>query len=182
MMTADQWPDTTLRVAVAAEPERVHLLTSTQALSAGWGRAVPHELHAFSRTYNGELRPRFRVAYYCMGPHGAAQLVLHIKIGDIKYNGMAWPIEAVDLGYHSHKPLYGDQHPAGFDCHLLGHPCYYDGSSLSAEEALGRMIVAGPEKWEAQAFTEVLDYYERTFTVTIDRETLRWQPAVEATA
>ena len=52
---------------------------------------------------------------------------------------------AYDLGYHSPKPLYKGQELLEENCEMLGGPCYYDGSSLMADEAFAILAREGGE-------------------------------------
>lgn len=177
-MLADRWPYESLKVAVAAQPERVHLSVTAVAQGAGWGKPIPHTMRTFAGPRSGHLPPSFRVTYYCVGPQGATQLVLRVSLEDGPADRRVW---AYDLGYHATAEQYeGQLHED--DCHLLpaGH-CYYDGGGLNAEQEFGdKVLAAGPERWEAAAFQVVIEYYESVFNVVIDRETLAWSPAVEA--
>lgn len=56
---------------------------------------------------------------------------------------------AFDLGYHSYVPHYEGQKPISNKCKVIGGVCYYDGSSLNANDALYTLINGGDEKlWE----------------------------------
>lgn len=51
-----------------------------------------------------------------------------------------------DLGYHSYKPHYKGQAPISDKCEVLGgKPCYYDSSSLNANDAFYTLINGGEE-------------------------------------
>jgi len=50
-----------------------------------------------------------------------------------------------DLGYHSHKPMYEDHTPMSGGCDVLGGKCYYDGSSLNADEWIDDFVSGGTE-------------------------------------
>lgn len=50
----------------------------------------------------------------------------------------------VDVGYHSHTPMYEGQNKRDH-CEYLNGPCYYDGSSLAAEDLLDRFLAGGEE-------------------------------------
>jgi len=64
-----------------------------------------------------------------------------------------------DLGYHSPTPRYEGQDRMSDECHILGGPCYYDGSGLNAAKPFSILIHEGGEKlWE---FLEA--YYHETF-------------------
>lgn len=51
----------------------------------------------------------------------------------------------VDLGYHSNVPIYAGQKPISSDCHYLGGPCYYDGSTLAADDVFDALLKEGHE-------------------------------------
>lgn len=51
-----------------------------------------------------------------------------------------------DLGFHSPKPLYKGQSTVSDKCDLIGNkPCYYDGSSLNASDAMYCLVNGGEE-------------------------------------
>lgn len=51
-----------------------------------------------------------------------------------------------DIGYHSPKPMYDDQKGMGDSCEWLdGKPCYYDGSSLEAENVYDILLKEGSD-------------------------------------
>lgn len=54
-------------------------------------------------------------------------------------------IEGWDLGYHSHFPMYEGQSTISNDCNIINGKCYYDGTSLGAEEPLNIYIKEGEE-------------------------------------
>lgn len=49
-----------------------------------------------------------------------------------------------DVGYHSPKPMYEGQSSLG-SCDILGCECYYDGSSLLADEWVPDFIAGGTD-------------------------------------
>ena len=52
----------------------------------------------------------------------------------------------VDLGYHARKPQYDGQEPIDAKCQWTGgNPCYYDGSSLAAEDVFNTLVREGDE-------------------------------------
>jgi hypothetical protein len=65
-----------------------------------------------------------------------------------------------DLGYHSKTPTYEGSEPAQKSCEWCdGQPCYYDGSSLNANDAMYALVNGGED-----ALWKFLDaYYECTF-------------------
>jgi hypothetical protein len=53
---------------------------------------------------------------------------------------------AADIGYHSYVPQYEGQETITESCpYLNGKPCYYDGSSLQAEEYFEILVREGGE-------------------------------------
>lgn len=67
---------------------------------------------------------------------------------------------AIDLVYHSPKPMYGSHEPIDQSCEFLGGiPCYYDGSTLNAETILTVLIEEGSEG----VWRELEVYYKKTF-------------------
>lgn len=51
-----------------------------------------------------------------------------------------------DLGFHSYKPMYGEQEPLTDSCHILHNkPCYYGGSTLNAKEPFQVLVREGLE-------------------------------------
>lgn len=66
----------------------------------------------------------------------------------------------VDLGYHSHTPQYAGQEPMEGPCEFLdGATCYYDGSSLAADDVYRIYQQAG----DAGVFARLAKYYEGVF-------------------
>ncbi len=55
--------------------------------------------------------------------------------------------DITDVGYHARTPQYEEQTPASGDCHLLGNPCYYDGSSLWGNEEWRLGFLHGGTDW-----------------------------------
>lgn len=51
-----------------------------------------------------------------------------------------------DVGYHSPVPMYEDQTKMGDDCEYVhGGTCYYDGSSLRADEWVPKFLEGGTD-------------------------------------
>jgi hypothetical protein len=64
-----------------------------------------------------------------------------------------------DLGFHSYKPIYKGQTSMGKCDVLHGKECYYDGSSLNANDAYYSLVNGGEESlWR---FLEL--YYKTVF-------------------
>lgn len=96
-----------------------------------------------------------RIFFVLIGPKGAVQF----QIGTNWYTDSArvhlakWPPdylhkrrqpEGWDLGYHAMEPRYENQDQ--MECqHLPGGKCYYDGSSLNADEMVEAFINGGTE-------------------------------------
>lgn len=83
------------------------------------------------------------------GEEGAVQFVMmtgwYLESINLGLGSMRDPM-GFDLGYHSPKPMYEDQKIVRDDCpYLDGKPCYYDGSSLRAEEVTKTLIEEGHE-------------------------------------
>ena len=66
-------------------------------------------------------------------PHVQAEF--DAKIPNARFPYLHHRPMAADIGYHSPIPMYEGQNVMAEKCeHLDGKPCYYDGSSLRAEE------------------------------------------------
>lgn len=66
-----------------------------------------------------------------------------------------------DVGYHSPTPMYDGQ--SSMKCHILDGECYYDGSSLQADEWIPDFIEGGTE-W---LWPRLEKLYHDTFDETI---------------
>jgi hypothetical protein len=75
-------------------------------------------------------------------------------LGGNRYQPQGW-----DLGYHSPVPIYDGQTPIWDDCHVIGGPCYYDGSSLNAELLTDGFLEGG----ERFLWPALEAYYRHTF-------------------
>ena len=64
-----------------------------------------------------------------------------------------------DLGYHSLKPRYEDQNPMGECIWLNNATCYYDGSTLNAEEPFDILLSKG----ESALWAFLEQYHRDTF-------------------
>lgn len=78
---------------------------------------------------------------------------------DSRFPYMFHEARAVDLGYHSPKPLYEGQTLLSDQCHILGGPCYYDGSSLNGEPIFDVLRAEGNDG----VWRELEQYYTETF-------------------
>jgi hypothetical protein len=67
---------------------------------------------------------------------------------------------ATDIGYHSYVPIHEDQHPISQSCpYLEGKPCYYDGSSLQAQEIFDIMVSQGGDAMWAEMESRYKDLF-----------------------
>ncbi len=74
-------------------------------------------------------------------------------------------IQGADVGYHSPTPTYEGQTCTDEACQVTGGKCYYDGSSLRAEEWAKRWLEDGTD----MIWMLLREQYERTFaTQTLD--------------
>jgi len=65
---------------------------------------------------------------------------------------------AMDLGYHSPKPIHGGETHFD-DCDVLGGECYYDGSGLNAIPLMRKLVAEGHEA----VWRELERYYRQIF-------------------
>jgi len=114
------------------------------------------------------------MTWYLHGSYGVMQFVVytgwHLKHVDKElkcestrsgYPYCARKPMAADIGYHSPVPRYEGQDPMSDICEVLGGVCYYDGSSLAAEEIFNTLI----EKGEEATWKRIEDRYTSTFEV-----------------
>lgn len=110
------------------------------------------------------------IRFIVSGQNGAVQFVLstnwhlpHVqKELEKKYFNdliLFAPIPS-DVGYHSLRPMYDGQKPITDKCKYLGgKPCYYDGSSLAAQDYFETLVTEGDDAlWE-----RLEDYYHKLF-------------------
>lgn len=105
------------------------------------------------------------------GPKGAIQFCMstgcYIKavVEEFReagpYKGSYDPLRqfARDLGYHSPQPMYEGQKPMSNPCDVLGGTCYYDGSTLQAEEPMEVLMAKG----EDALWSFLMDEYNYRF-------------------
>lgn len=123
---------------------------------------------------NGSLRFRFVL----IGSTGAVQWMIGTEWMpaaarcDVdrrrQLHGMRWDKHDIerarkpsgyDLGYHARVPQYDGQTPMQNECEYLGGPCYYDGSSLAAEELVEGFLNGGDD-W---VWNRLEAYYRHRF-------------------
>lgn len=95
-----------------------------------------------------------RMFFILKGPKGAVQFQIgthwHVpsarehlhKFGNFQ-KVLDAPISGWDVGYHSPKPMFEEQ--PSRKCDVLGGECYYDGSSLRADDWLEPFIAGGTD-------------------------------------
>jgi hypothetical protein len=68
--------------------------------------------------------------------------------------------QGADIGYHSPKPRY--EHQSAMDCELAGgEKCYYDGSSLQADEFMPTFLSGGADVVWPMLEERYRDLFER---------------------
>ena len=104
------------------------------------------------------------MCWYLKGPEGVIQFVIYTgwhlpevqkeldsKPFDPRFPYLSHKPSPADIGYHSYIPRYEGQTVLTEACDLLsGSPCYYDGSSLCAEEGFKILTEGGGDavwKW-----------------------------------
>lgn len=92
------------------------------------------------------------------GKHGAVQFV--VSTGWQLPNVPDTRAMAVDLGYHSFKPMYEGHEPISESCpYTNGKPCFYDGSGLNAEHVFEILRREGSDG----VWGYMEEYYKDTF-------------------
>ena len=113
-----------------------------------------------------------KMRWYVKGPHGAVQFLVltnwqlpHVweeqdaHLLDTRFPHLLCRPMGADLGYHSPTPHYEGQKTIRDDCHVIGGPCYYDGSGLAGKELLEVLIAEGGEA----VWARMEAYYRETF-------------------
>ena len=128
--------------------------------SRNWIRPEPSRNYGISTV---------RLTFHVKGPKGAVQWMI----------GTEWGIKPVrehlenfpyhrhefraptgwDLGYHSPTPRYEGQSVQSENCTILGGRCYYDGSSLNADDLIEGFLAGGTE-W---LWPKLEEYYRCVF-------------------
>lgn len=98
------------------------------------------------------------LTFYLHGPKGVIQFVIytnwqlpHVQAEfDARPPHREYPYlfhspQPADIGYHSPVPMYEGQTPMKGECSILGGKCYYDGSSLMAEDVFKVLVEGGDE-------------------------------------
>lgn len=108
--------------------------------------------------HKGDLRQ----SWFVVGPLGAIEIWASPYVDGAFSQRFYGGVEV-----HSYSPLYPDQSPLDTTCHLLGQPCYCDGSSLYFSEHIERHL---PNEGDPISETtlrylqsELCDWYARKF-------------------
>lgn len=112
------------------------------------------------------------IYFYLKGERGAVQFAVYTnwqlahvqkeidaRPPDPRFPYMFHEARAWDLGFHSPKPLYEGQTRISDECELITGPCYYDGSTLSAEPIFEVLKAEG----EVGVWRELEKHYTDTF-------------------
>ena len=95
--------------------------------------------------------------FYLVGPEGAVQFIVYTNWHlpqvqrdmdtrqDVQFPHLFHKPQPADIGCHSRKPMYEGQTMCRENCHLLHAPCYYDGSSLQAEDVFRILVEKGSD-------------------------------------
>lgn len=97
-----------------------------------------------------------RITFILKGEKGAMQFMIgtnwyvpsareHLKNFPMSRSDLQQKPDGWDVGYHSYKPMYEDQTSMTGECHVLNAPCYYDGSSLMADEWVEQFVAGGTD-------------------------------------
>lgn len=101
------------------------------------------------------------LVFIVSGKAGAVNLTIYtgwyLKSVREEFGSKGWrsDVMAIDLGVHSHTPQYPN-HTVKTDCYILQGDCYYDGSTLGAEEPFELLLSKGSD-----ALWEYLENYYR---------------------
>ncbi len=96
--------------------------------------------------------------FVLIGPEGAMQFLVFTNLmlphvreelfqkrnGTVERFDLSAPMGA-DIGYHARTAQYDGQEPMPGDCEYVGGPCYYDGSSLGAQEFMPEFLAGGDD-------------------------------------
>lgn len=109
------------------------------------------------------------IRFVVKGEHGAVQFLLYTgwtpqyaKPSSIGMLACDWGASTIptDLGYYSKTARYDGQKPIDEACEFCdGQPCYYDGSSLNANDAMYALVNGGGDA----LWTFLEGYYAATF-------------------
>jgi hypothetical protein len=107
--------------------------------------------------------------FILIGPKGAVQFAVtfptylpHVELYDRPDWTYQPKISGFDVGYHSPKPMYEDQ--AESACELLeGGKCYYDGSSLQADDWVKELFSTKGERIEPLLWAKLEQEYKDRF-------------------
>jgi hypothetical protein len=117
-------------------------------ISPAWDRRSSDEAKNYG-VHGMEIR------FVLKGELGAVQFVFYTGIfqkhvaDEHKHAGYQSRWMGADIGYHSPKPMYNGHQSTKNPCGVLGGECFYDGSSLSADNFAPTFVERGPDAvWE----------------------------------
>lgn len=106
------------------------------------------------------------------GPRGAVQFAVNFPV-NLPHIELEYPAKfpdwnerkhfmGIDVGYHAPKPQYEGQND--MECqHLEGGRCYYDGSSLRAQEWVDELFSTRGQCIEPLIWERLEQYYKERF-------------------
>lgn len=104
------------------------------------------------------------IRFVLKGPKGATQFLVYTSMhlphvhDELQLKGLDLKPMGADIGYHSYVPQYEGQ-TSMKDCDILGCDCYYDGSSLRADEFMPTFLSGG----DKVVWTMLEEEYESRF-------------------
>lgn len=107
------------------------------------------------------------VWFILKGPKGAVQFVVTfpVYLPHVQAESYEWKykpeIMGIDVGYHAFTPQYESQ--TSMPCDLLGGECYYDGSSLRADEWAKEIFAVRGEPPENEVWRRLEGEYVSCF-------------------
>ena len=119
--------------------------------------------------------------FYLIGERGAIQFGIYTnwflphvqdevdsRIPDHRFPWLSHKPSPCDIGYHSRVPQYDDAKPLTDNCPIIGGVCYYDGSSLQAEDVFKIMVEGGSDALWAEM--------ERRYNELFSEQTMNPKP------
>lgn len=99
--------------------------------------------------------------YVLIGPHGAVQFAYMEMPASVNLSFMGEKFMGTDVGYHAYTPQYENHYPMECEWMVGATQCYYDGSSLAADDWVRAWRRQGGDPewiWE-----NLSNYYRYTF-------------------
>lgn len=148
--------------------------TRTEADADGFSREVIFEPgHAWTTRNNAPSsnygRGSLRIRFLLHGPRGTVQFLwatgvtperqMEARVGYTHEEWMHSAPMGFDVGYHADEPQYGDDEARDCDYRPSGS-CYYDGSSLAADEFLEVFLTEGEDAMWAGLHQRYVSWFE----------------------